>query len=81
MHYHMQNNQYQEVIEACKQYGEQESCLWEQALGYFSRKEEDCKEHIATVLRHIESKNLMPPLLGKSYRKPVIKLLKLLIVH
>ncbi|KAM5132463.1 vacuolar protein sorting-associated protein 11 homolog [Mantella aurantiaca] len=63
MHYHMQNNQYQEVIEACKQYGEQESCLWEQALGYFARKEEDCKEHIATVLRHIESKNLMPPLL------------------
>ncbi|XP_075046673.1 vacuolar protein sorting-associated protein 11 homolog isoform X2 [Mixophyes fleayi] len=63
MHYHMQNDQYQEVIEACKQYGEQESCLWEQALSYFARKEEDCKEHIATVLRHIESKNLMPPLL------------------
>ncbi|KAM3922693.1 vacuolar protein sorting-associated protein 11 homolog [Leptodactylus fuscus] len=63
MHYHMQNDQYQEVIEACKQYGEQESCLWEQALSYFARKEEDCKEHIATVLTHIESKNLMPPLL------------------
>lgn len=63
MHYHMQNDQYQEVIEACKQYGEQESCLWEQALSYFARKEEDCKEHIATVLRHIESRNLMPPLL------------------
>ncbi|KAG9482526.1 hypothetical protein GDO78_011285 [Eleutherodactylus coqui] len=63
MHYHMQNDQYQEVIEACKLYGEQESCLWEQALSYFARKEEDCKEHIATVLRHIESKNLMPPLL------------------
>lgn len=68
MHYHMQNNQYQEVIEACKQYGEQESSLWEQALGYFARKEEDCKEHIATVLRHIESKNLMPPLLGEFSR-------------
>ncbi|XP_068096951.1 vacuolar protein sorting-associated protein 11 homolog isoform X1 [Hyperolius riggenbachi] len=63
MHYHMQNNQYQEVIEACKQYGEQESSLWEQALSYFARKEEDCKEHIATVLRHIETRNLMPPLL------------------
>uniref|UniRef100_A0A8C5PSQ7 Vacuolar protein sorting-associated protein 11 homolog n=1 Tax=Leptobrachium leishanense TaxID=445787 RepID=A0A8C5PSQ7_9ANUR len=63
MHYHMQNDQYQEVIEACERYGEQESCLWEQALSYFARKEDDCKEHIATVLGHIESRNLMPPLL------------------
>ncbi|CAH2319593.1 vacuolar sorting-associated 11 homolog [Pelobates cultripes] len=63
MHYHMQNDQYQEVIQACERYGEQESCLWEQALSYFARKEEDCKEHIATVLGHIESRNLMPPLL------------------
>ncbi|KAG8434609.1 hypothetical protein GDO86_012832 [Hymenochirus boettgeri] len=63
MHYHMQNDQYQKVIEACERYGEQEACLWEQALSYFSRKEEDCKEHIATVLGHIENRNLMPPLL------------------
>lgn len=66
MHYHMQNEQYKKVIEVCELYGDQEACLWEQALGYFARKEEDCKEYIAAVLKHIENKNLMPPLLGNN---------------
>lgn len=65
MHYHMQNEEYGKVVQACKQYGEQEGCLWEQALGYFARKEEDCKAYISEVLRHIDQKNLMPPLLGE----------------
>lgn len=60
----MQNEQYKKVIEVCELYGDQEACLWEQALGYFARKEENCKEYIAAVLKHIENKNLMPPLLG-----------------
>uniref|UniRef100_A0A3Q3AAW1 VPS11 core subunit of CORVET and HOPS complexes n=1 Tax=Kryptolebias marmoratus TaxID=37003 RepID=A0A3Q3AAW1_KRYMA len=63
MHHHMQNEEYGKVVQACKQYGEQECCLWEQALGYFARKEEDCKAYISEVLRHIDQKNLMPPLL------------------
>uniref|UniRef100_A0A8C9U302 Vacuolar protein sorting-associated protein 11 homolog n=1 Tax=Scleropages formosus TaxID=113540 RepID=A0A8C9U302_SCLFO len=63
MHYHMQNEEYGKVVEACKRYGEQEVCLWEQALGYFARKEEDCKTYISEVLQHIEQNNLMPPLL------------------
>ncbi|XP_041030262.1 vacuolar protein sorting-associated protein 11 homolog isoform X2 [Carcharodon carcharias] len=63
MHYHMQNDEYAKVIETCERYGEQEACLWEQALGYFARKEEDCKEYIGSVLRHIDRNNLMPPLL------------------
>lgn len=67
MHHHMQNEEYGEVVQACKQYGEQECCLWEQALGYFARKEEDCKAYISEVLRHIDQKNLMPPLLGKLF--------------
>ncbi|KAI1230668.1 hypothetical protein IHE44_0008543, partial [Lamprotornis superbus] len=57
------NEQYKKVIEVCELYGDQEACLWEQALGYFARKEENCKEYIAAVLKHIENKNLMPPLL------------------
>lgn len=65
MHYHMQNEEYGKVIEACKRYGDQESCLWEQALGYFARKEEDCKAYISEVLHHIDQNNLMPPLLGE----------------
>ncbi|KAM3600652.1 uncharacterized protein V6R79_000323 [Siganus canaliculatus] len=63
MHYHMQNEEYGKVIEACKRYGDHEGCLWEQALGYFARKEEDCKAYISEVLHHIDQNNLMPPLL------------------
>uniref|UniRef100_A0A3P8YJ81 Vacuolar protein sorting-associated protein 11 homolog n=1 Tax=Esox lucius TaxID=8010 RepID=A0A3P8YJ81_ESOLU len=63
MHYHMQNEEYSKVVEACKRYGDQEVCLWEQALGYFARKEEDCKAYISQVLHHIDQNNLMPPLL------------------
>lgn len=65
MHYHMQNEEYGKVVDACKRYGDQEGCLWEQALGYFARKEEDCKAYISEVLHHIDQKNLMPPLLGE----------------
>lgn len=61
----MQNEEYGKVIEACKRYGDQEGCLWEQALGYFARKEEDCKAYISEVLHHIDQNNLMPPLLGE----------------
>lgn len=64
MHYHMQHEQYPQVVAVCERHGEQEPSLWEQALSYFARKEEDCKEYVAAVLKHIESKNLMPPLLG-----------------
>lgn len=65
MHYHMQNEEYSKVVDACKRYGDKEVCLWEQALGYFARKEEDCKAYISEVLQHIDQNNLMPPLLGK----------------
>lgn len=65
MHYHMQNEEYGKVINACKHYGDHEGCLWEQALGYFARKEEDCKAYISEVLHHIDQNNLMPPLLGE----------------
>lgn len=65
MHYHMQNEQYRKVVEVCELYGDQEPSLWEQALAYFAHKEEDCKEYITAVLKHIETKSLMPPLLGE----------------
>ncbi|XP_028322374.1 vacuolar protein sorting-associated protein 11 homolog [Gouania willdenowi] len=63
MHYHMQNEEYSKVVDACKRFGKHEGCLWEQALGYFARKEEDCKAYISEVLHHIDQHNLMPPLL------------------
>ena len=33
----------------------QDSSLWIQALGYFARKEDNCKQHISEVLSHIFS--------------------------
>lgn len=72
MHYHMQNEEYGKVVEACKRYGDQEGCLWEQALGYFARKEEDCKAYISEVLHHIDQNNLMPPLLGELMTIPYL---------
>ncbi|XP_038609321.1 vacuolar protein sorting-associated protein 11 homolog isoform X3 [Tachyglossus aculeatus] len=63
LHYHMQHERYAQVMAVCERHGEQEGCLWEQALSYFARKEEDCKDYIAAVLKHIDAKNLMPPLL------------------
>ncbi|XP_061416593.1 LOW QUALITY PROTEIN: vacuolar protein sorting-associated protein 11 homolog [Lethenteron reissneri] len=61
--FHMESDDYQRVIEACKRYSDRESCLWEQALGYFARKEENCRPFITEVLQHIDQNNLMPPLL------------------
>ncbi|CAG5986498.1 unnamed protein product [Menidia menidia] len=69
VHYHMQNEEYEKVVEACKRYGDHEGCLWEQALGYFARKEEDCKAYISEVLLHIDQRNLMPPLLEEEEKK------------
>ena len=31
----------------------QDAGLWSQALSYFAKKEEDCKEHIIVVLNRI----------------------------
>uniref|UniRef100_A0A8C4Q9L1 Vacuolar protein sorting-associated protein 11 homolog n=1 Tax=Eptatretus burgeri TaxID=7764 RepID=A0A8C4Q9L1_EPTBU len=61
--YHMDNDDYAHVIESCKKFGDKESGLWEQVLGYFASKEENCKQYIMEVLEHIDSNNLMLPLL------------------
>lgn len=62
VHYHMEHNDYDIVMETCKSHGHQDPNLWVQALSYFASKS-DCKEKIVEVLGHIEADNLMPPLM------------------
>ncbi|XP_033108411.1 vacuolar protein sorting-associated protein 11 homolog isoform X2 [Anneissia japonica] len=63
LRYHMDHDEYVQVIETCKRYGTQDSSLWVQTLAYFARKEESCKPHITEVLSQVDKRNLMPPLL------------------
>merc|ERR1712000_181580 len=62
--YHMDQNEYPELIQACKKYGNSDPNLWAHTLSYFSMKPNDeCLEEIRLVLEHIDKDNLMPPLL------------------
>ena len=40
LQYHMENNEYMNILDTCKRFGTQESTLWIQALQYFSKREE-----------------------------------------
>eukprot|EP00026_Physarum_polycephalum_P001684 Phypoly_transcript_01686.p1 GENE.Phypoly_transcript_01686~~Phypoly_transcript_01686.p1 ORF type:complete len:1051 (+),score=172.81 Phypoly_transcript_01686:443-3154(+) len=61
--YHMEHNEYEHIIRACKKYGELDPNLWVQALSYFAAKEEDRHKEIMEVLANIDRDNLIPPLL------------------
>lgn len=63
LRYHMDHNDYDAVIEDCKNHGGKDPSLWSQALSYFTKKDGDCKSHIIDVLNHIDKLNLMSPLL------------------
>ncbi|XP_022091158.1 vacuolar protein sorting-associated protein 11 homolog isoform X2 [Acanthaster planci] len=63
LHYHMENNEYDQVIDTCKRHGTQDPNLWVQTLSYFARKEENCKQYIVEVLSQIDRYNLLPPLM------------------
>eukprot|EP01006_Ploeotia_vitrea_P016610 TRINITY_DN47362_c0_g1_i1.p1 TRINITY_DN47362_c0_g1~~TRINITY_DN47362_c0_g1_i1.p1 ORF type:complete len:971 (+),score=548.72 TRINITY_DN47362_c0_g1_i1:368-2914(+) len=75
--YHMEQDNYDQIIANCNKYGQHDSQLWVQALEYFAQKQEnECERHIVQVLERIESNNLLPPLmvvktLAKNRRKPL----------
>ncbi|XP_064382449.1 vacuolar protein sorting-associated protein 11 homolog [Halichondria panicea] len=62
LQYHMEHNDYDQVMDTCKRHGRQDPNLWVQALSYFASVEK-CKDFIAEVLHHIEANHLMPPLM------------------
>ncbi|KAJ8020828.1 Vacuolar protein sorting-associated protein 11-like [Holothuria leucospilota] len=63
LHYHMEYDKYDNILDVCKRYGTQDPNLWVQALSYFATKEKDCKPYIVDVLSQIDRHNLLPPLL------------------
>ncbi|XP_072041834.1 vacuolar protein sorting-associated protein 11 homolog [Amphiura filiformis] len=63
LHYHMEHDEYDQIIDACKRYGTQDSNLWVQALSYFAGREDNCKQYIVEVLSQIDRRNLLPPLI------------------
>ncbi|XP_036368498.1 vacuolar protein sorting-associated protein 11 homolog isoform X3 [Octopus sinensis] len=63
LRYHMDHDEYGQVINTCKRFGIQEPNLWVQSLSYFAMKEDNCKTFLMEVLSHIDKKNLLPPLL------------------
>ncbi len=59
----MDNNDYLNILDTCKRYGNQDSSLWIQALQYFSKCEQyNCKEFIMQIITNIERLNLLEPL-------------------
>jgi len=60
--YHMEHNDYDQVMDTCRRHGRQDPNLWVQALSYFASRQE-CKAKILDVLHHIEENHLMPPLM------------------
>lgn len=64
LQYHMDHNDYINILDTCKRYGTQDSNLWIQSLKYFSKREEyNCKEYIMQILANIEKYNLLTPLI------------------
>ncbi|KAM9989103.1 hypothetical protein ACTFIY_005145 [Dictyostelium cf. discoideum] len=61
--YHMENNDYDGLIKACKRYGVKDPNLWVRALSFFSTNKQDCQDEIIEVLTNIDKENLIPPLL------------------
>lgn len=64
LQFHMDGNDYFNILDTCKRYGNQDSNLWIQALQYFSKREEyKCKEFIIQIIANIEKLNLLQPLM------------------
>eukprot|EP01119_Soliformovum_irregulare_P007415 TRINITY_DN1982_c0_g1_i1.p1 TRINITY_DN1982_c0_g1~~TRINITY_DN1982_c0_g1_i1.p1 ORF type:complete len:907 (-),score=260.18 TRINITY_DN1982_c0_g1_i1:49-2769(-) len=64
LRYHMENNEYDHVIRACRKYGDKDSNMWIQVLTYFVGKSENCHKEITEVLGYIDRDNLIPPLIA-----------------
>jgi hypothetical protein len=64
VHYYMEQNDSEQIIKACKKFGDKDPNIWIKALSYFANKDpkEECKAEISEVLMNIERDNLLPPM-------------------
>ena len=60
--YHMDHEEFDKVIEMCKAHGDKEPSLWRDALVFFG-KHEGQSENLSYILRVIEQRELLSPLL------------------
>ena len=60
--YHMDHEEFDKVIEMCKAHGDKEPSLWRDALIFFG-KHEGQSENLSYILRVIEQRELLSPLL------------------
>ncbi|KAJ3101070.1 Vacuolar protein sorting-associated protein 11 [Phlyctochytrium bullatum] len=66
--YHIEEDDYAGVVDACKRFGEIDSSLWPQALTFFAERgtglvgRSEAQANLNEILDAIERKNLMPPL-------------------
>jgi len=61
--FHMEREDHDLLIRACKKFGDKAPNLWVQVLGFFASQEKDCQREVVEVLANIEKDNLIPPLL------------------
>lgn len=62
--YHMDANEYEHIIAACRKYGDKDRNLWVKALSYFASITpiDKVKREMEEVLSSIERDNILPPL-------------------
>eukprot|EP00027_Filamoeba_sp_ATCC50430_P018912 CAMPEP_0168579026 /NCGR_PEP_ID=MMETSP0413-20121227/21645_1 /TAXON_ID=136452 /ORGANISM="Filamoeba nolandi, Strain NC-AS-23-1" /LENGTH=897 /DNA_ID=CAMNT_0008612909 /DNA_START=77 /DNA_END=2766 /DNA_ORIENTATION=- len=63
--YYMDNKEYENLIKACKKYGDKDPNLWVQVLSYLATAghHNDCQKEIREVLECIDRENILPPLI------------------
>ena len=61
--HHMDNDEYAQIIRACKKYGDHDPQLWNHALTYFASKHKIRPYEIIQILDNIDKYNLLPPLI------------------
>lgn len=64
LQYHMDNKDYDMILNTCKKHYTKDFNLWIHALQYFSKWEDvRCKEYIIEIVAYIDNYNLLPPLM------------------
>jgi hypothetical protein len=63
LQFYMKENDYDNILNSCFKYGENDSNMWIQVLSYFASGKEEFKNEISKILTRIEKDDILPPLL------------------
>jgi hypothetical protein len=62
VNYHMENQDYESVLNSAKQFLPTDSDLWSTILAYFGDRPAICRSQLTDCIQHIEQRNLLQPL-------------------